>query len=313
MNLRFVNVGGVGSQPSLDKQKHECIQRNEKNKLKLGVFLYRNPVFQKRRKLWHELTQTKINPEQVIINAEHLATEYHNATRGRSTNNIPRAGRNGEKKRIIWRPPPQNRLKVNTDAAFHRETGTAASTVVIRNWQGKIITGTTSKFTTISTLAAEAQAYREALILIKNLQIVNCIIETDCLPLVQAIKSRMPIAETDAFIRDILQLLDEAPDVGATWIPREGNKVAHQLEAMAAGNELRQQWTFDPPNQVRNTIRIEVRFTILQHNQWLQNQVNGDSDSTNHQGFQLEEGSPERVEMETVTGKKLKGEGSFDP
>ncbi|RYR79443.1 hypothetical protein Ahy_A01g004254 [Arachis hypogaea] len=147
---------------------------------------------------------------------EQLATEYHNITEGCSTNNIPRADRYRERRRITWRPPPQNRLKVNTDAAYHRKTGTAASAVVIRNWQGKIITGTTSRFTTTSAIAAEAQAYREALIIIKNLQILNCIIETDCLPLVQAIKARMPIAEADAIIRDILQLLDEFLDVGAT-------------------------------------------------------------------------------------------------
>ncbi|RYR63851.1 hypothetical protein Ahy_A04g021607 [Arachis hypogaea] len=99
--------------------------------------------------------------------------------------------------------------------------------------QKKTISAT---FKTISTLTAESQAYREALILIKNLQIPNFIIETNCLPLVQAIKAKMPIAEADAIIRDILQLLDEVPDVGATWTTRDGNKLAHQL---AAGNNIR--------------------------------------------------------------------------
>ncbi|RYR75583.1 hypothetical protein Ahy_A01g000140 [Arachis hypogaea] len=49
-----------------------------------------------------------------------------------------------------------------------------------------------------------------------------------------AIKAIMPIAEADAIIRDILQMLDEAPDVGATCTPRKGNKLAHQLAAMTA-------------------------------------------------------------------------------
>ncbi|RYR31853.1 hypothetical protein Ahy_B01g056784 [Arachis hypogaea] len=89
----------------------------------------------------------------------------HNATTECSTDKILREGRNGERKRITWRPPSHNRLKVNTDAAFHRKTGMAVSAIVIRNCQEKIITGTTS------ALAAEAQVYIEALILIKNLQI----------------------------------------------------------------------------------------------------------------------------------------------
>ncbi|RYR17838.1 hypothetical protein Ahy_B03g062510 [Arachis hypogaea] len=160
--------------------------------------------------------QAKINPEQAIINAEYLAVEYHNTTRESSTDHNSSNGIIGDRKRITWRTPPQDRLKVNTDAAFHRDTGKAASAVVVRNWQGKIITGTTTKFITTSALAAEAQAYREALILIKNLQIENCIIETDCLPLVQAVKARTPIAEVDAILRDILQLLEEAPAVRAT-------------------------------------------------------------------------------------------------
>ncbi|XP_025608180.1 uncharacterized protein [Arachis hypogaea] len=214
----------------------------------------------------HIYQQIRINPKQAIINAEQLATDYHNTTRSRSTDNTSRADRSGERKRITWRPLPQNRLKANTDAAFHRESGIAAAAVVIRDWQGKIITGTTSRFITNSAIAVEAQAYRKALILIRNLQMDNCLIETDCLPLAQAIKARMPIAEADAIIRDIFQLLDEAPDVGATWTPREGNNVAHQLAAMAAGNEIRRQWIFDPPIQIRNTIRTEAGFATHQHN-----------------------------------------------
>ncbi|RYQ79358.1 hypothetical protein Ahy_Scaffold6g108096 [Arachis hypogaea] len=186
----------------------------------------------------HIFQQTKVNPENVIIYSEHLAVEYHNATKGLNIENKPKVGRNGESKRITWRLPPHNKVKVNTDAAFHRETGMAALAVVVRDSQEKIITRTTSTFKTTSALAAEAQAYREALILIKDLQIANCIIETNCLPLVQAIKARTPLAEVDVIIRDILQLLDEAPDVGATWTPREDNKLAHQLAVMAMNNQL---------------------------------------------------------------------------
>ncbi|XP_015941361.1 uncharacterized protein LOC107466866 [Arachis duranensis] len=217
--------------------------------------------------------QATINPKQAIINAKQLAEEYHNTTSGSSTQHNSSKGRIGDRKRITWRPPPQDRLKVNTDAAFQKDTGKAASAVVIRNWQGKIITGTTTKFTTTSALAAEAHAYREALILIKNLQIENCIIETDCLPLVQAVKARTPIAEANAILRDILQLLEEAPTVGATWTPREGNIVAHQLAAMAMGNVLTSQWTFNIPNPV------------------------GHSSPTNQQRMQTEKDIPLRGEM----------------
>ncbi|RYQ92145.1 hypothetical protein Ahy_B09g098298 [Arachis hypogaea] len=266
----------------------------------------------------HIFQQTEISPQKVIIQSKYLTAEFHKATQGSITANIPETGRGGVRKRITWRPPPKNRLKVNTDAAFHRDTGTAALAAVVRDWQGKIITGTTATFKTISPLTAEAQAYREALKLIKNLQIPNCIIETDSLPLVQAIKARIPIAEADAIIRNILQLLDEAPDVEATWTPRDGNKLAHQLAAMAAGNNLGRQWTMNPPTLVRNTIRSEASLASFQHIQGIQNQViqnlaSNNSVSTSLQGLQLEERLPGGVEMETRDKPSAKVKDQLHP
>ncbi|RYR65906.1 hypothetical protein Ahy_A03g011827 [Arachis hypogaea] len=98
---------------------------------------------------------------------EGLIAEFQKATHKSSTENKSETVRRGEKRRITWRPLPRNRLKANVDAAFHKDTGTAALAVVVRDWQGKVITGTTATFKTISALTAEAQAYREALILIK--------------------------------------------------------------------------------------------------------------------------------------------------
>ncbi|XP_015959674.1 uncharacterized protein LOC107483570 [Arachis duranensis] len=247
---------------------------------------------------------TKINPQKVIIQSELLTSEYQRATQESSRANIPDTNRGGVRKRITWRPPPKNRLKVNTDAAFHRGTSTAALAAVVRDWQGKVITGITATFKTTSPLTAEAQAYREALILIKNIQIPNCLIETDCLPLVQAIKARTPIVEADAIIRDILQLLEEAPDVGATWTPRDGNKLAHQLAAMAAENNLGRQWTMNPPIQVRNIIRSEATLATIQHHQnrqiqGIQDLANNDAASTTHQQMQMEETLPGGLETET--------------
>ncbi|RYR63043.1 hypothetical protein Ahy_A04g020830 [Arachis hypogaea] len=246
----------------------------------------------------------KINPQKVIIQSELLTSEYQRATQESSRANIPDTNRGGVRKRITWRPPPKNRLKVNTDAAFHRGTSTAALAAVVRDWQGKVITGITATFKTTSPLTAEAQAYREALILIKNIQIPNCLIETDCLPLVQAIKARTPIVEADAIIRDILQLLEEAPDVGATWTPRDGNKLAHQLAAMAAENNLGRQWTMNPPIQVRNIIRSEATLATIQHHQnrqiqGIQDLANNDAASTTHQQMQMEETLPGGLETET--------------
>ncbi|RYR58605.1 hypothetical protein Ahy_A05g024463 [Arachis hypogaea] len=218
---------------------------------------------------------------------------YQAAKEEKDTREVTMLGKASTSQNSKERPPPRNKVKVNIDAAFQMETGITTSVAVLRDWQGKIITETSSKFKSTSALAAEVQAYREALILTKNLQIRNCIIESDCLPLVQAIRARAPLAEADAIIRDILQLLEEAPDVEATWTPREGNTLAHQLAAMAA---------------VRNIIRTEAGFAILQNNQCNRTQENQVSNSTNLQGNQSDEGSPGRVETETWNSHATQGE-----
>ncbi|RYR30523.1 hypothetical protein Ahy_B01g055279 [Arachis hypogaea] len=161
-----------------------------------------------------------------------------------------------------------------------------------------MVSGLTTTFKSTSCLAAEAQAYREALILIKNIQLEKCIIETDCLPLVQAIKAKTSLAEADAIIRDILHLLNEAPDVGVTWTPRDGNNLAHQLAAMAAGNGFQRQWIVNPPAQIKNTIRTEVGFATLQQEQNIQNHTNLVPISTSHQRQHREEILPGRVGVE---------------
>ncbi|RYQ82932.1 hypothetical protein Ahy_B10g101523 [Arachis hypogaea] len=277
---------------TIDKIKTEAGNEQDKVLCNLGCVCW--CIWKARNK--HIFQQTRLNPQQTIIHSEQIAAEHIIATKDLNRDNKDITGRNGESRRITWRPPPRSKVKVNIDAAFHRETGIAASAAIIRDWQGKIITGITSKFKTVSVLAAEAQAYRQAIILTKNLQIRNCIIESDCLPLVQAIKARTPLAEADAIIRDILLMLEEAPDVGATWTPREGNILAHQL---VARNQLQRQWAVSPPVQVRNIIRKEAGFANLHNKHYNQNHDNQVSVSTNLQEGQSDEVLQGRVEAET--------------
>ncbi|XP_016177831.1 uncharacterized protein LOC107620131 [Arachis ipaensis] len=250
------NVTSFGSWVinTIAKIKRETAKDQEKILCKLGCVCW--CIWKERNQ--HIFQQSQVKPEKVIFASEHLAVEFYNAIEKINNENRSGGGRSTEKKRVTWRPPPKDWLKVNTDAAFHRETGMAASAVVARDWRGKIVSGLTTTFKSTSCLAVEAQAYREALILIKNLQLGKCIIETDCLPLVQAIKAKISLAETDAIIRDTLHLLNEAPAVGVTWTPRDGNKLAHQLASMAAGNGLQRQWIVNPHAQIKNTIRTEV-------------------------------------------------------
>ncbi|KAL4276524.1 hypothetical protein AHAS_Ahas20G0215800 [Arachis hypogaea] len=60
-----------------------------------------------------------------------------------------------------------------------------------------------------SSLAAEAEAMRRALILATNLNMEQILIESDNLPLVQAVKSKTYIGEVESIIRDIFLLAEK--------------------------------------------------------------------------------------------------------
>ncbi|XP_025632747.1 uncharacterized protein [Arachis hypogaea] len=131
---------------------------------------------------------------------------------------------------IRWRAPPEDWLKANVDAAFRKEDGKGAISVVIRNNNGKIVLGFSGKISTYSSITAEAIAIRQALIIIENLNLGKILIESDNLKLIQTIKSNISIGETEAILQDIRELIKRLPNCGLTWTPREGNQLAHELE-----------------------------------------------------------------------------------
>ncbi|RYQ84610.1 hypothetical protein Ahy_B10g104047 [Arachis hypogaea] len=89
-----------------------------------------------------------------------------------------------------------------------------------------------------SSLAAEAEAMRRALILATNLNMEQILIESDNLPLVQAVKSKTYIGEVESIIRDIFLLAESLSNCGFTWVPREGNKVADGVAKCSLAGQL---------------------------------------------------------------------------
>ncbi|XP_072079573.1 uncharacterized protein [Arachis hypogaea] len=194
-----------------------------------------------------------INPKSTIIRAAISESEYKRAidkVQSIQNNRTRERGR-----RVTWIAPPKDWLKINIDASFCSQTGRAVTTAVVRNWKGSVITGSATKIITNSSLSAEAYAFREALIMAQNLQFDKSIIETDCQALAQALKSKGSIGEIDAIIRDIQNLITEISQIRITWVPREGNKLAHTVAKLADGDGLNRSWTCDPPQQLKNIIR----------------------------------------------------------
>jgi ribonuclease HI len=94
-------------------------------------------------------------------------------------------------KKVHWCPPPDGVIKVNFDVAFEIETYQGASGMVLRNAQGQVIAAKCKQYGSIpDTLTAEAYAYRDAMLMIKDLGLPKVIVETDCQELVALWNSR---------------------------------------------------------------------------------------------------------------------------
>ncbi|RYR75773.1 hypothetical protein Ahy_A01g000357 [Arachis hypogaea] len=76
---------------------------------------------------------------------------------------------NKRMRNATWRAPPKDWLKINVDASFRKSNKKGATATVLRDWQGKFITGSATEIRIFSSLEVEALALREALIMAKNL------------------------------------------------------------------------------------------------------------------------------------------------
>ncbi|XP_057759983.1 uncharacterized protein LOC130980312 [Arachis stenosperma] len=159
---------------------------------------------------------------------------------------------------ITWRPPPGDWLKANVDDVYSRSTAEGATAVVIRDNSGKLLTGESMRIRAYSSLAAEAEAMRRALILATNLNMEQILIESDNLPLVQAVKSKTYIGEVESILRDIFLLAESLSNCGFTWVPREGNKVANGVAKCSLIGRLEENWRRKPPREITEQLRSEA-------------------------------------------------------
>ncbi|XP_024046567.1 uncharacterized protein LOC112497228 [Citrus sinensis] len=81
----------------------------------------------------------------------------------------------------IWTPPPNNKVKVNVDAAVKEDRKSAGLGVVIRNHRGQVLAAAVKSMNFQGNIAiAEAYAIKWGMEVAKDLSLSSVIIETDC-------------------------------------------------------------------------------------------------------------------------------------
>ena len=155
-----------------------------------------------------------------------------------------------EMKKVCWCPPPEGVIKVNFDAAFKTETYQGASGVVARNEHGQLVAAKCRQYESIpDALTAEAYAYRDGALLIKDLGLTKVIVETDCQELVALWNSRA----TNRCA--VIPLLNQVQDLSCqctyfalAHVRREANMAAHYTAKFAFISNSECMWLHDIPD-----------------------------------------------------------------
>ena len=121
-----------------------------------------------------------------------------------------------------WRPPSDQGIKVNVDAAIFTNTQQFRSGFVARYDNGLLIEGGTQLWCgRIDPILAEAVGMREVLSWIKAKHWNKVYVESDCLALVQALRSNVDmISSFGRVISACRALLLDLPNVSISFVKR---------------------------------------------------------------------------------------------
>ncbi|KAL4359509.1 hypothetical protein AHAS_Ahas08G0084500 [Arachis hypogaea] len=95
------------------------------------------------------------------------------------------------------------------------------------------------------------------MIIISNLGLRNVLIESDCLPLIQTLKSKGSLGEVDLILMDIAEMKQEVSGGEFTWTPWEGNQLPHLVATLMLNGKLSNDWNRRPSGEIARILKRE--------------------------------------------------------
>lgn len=133
----------------------------------------------------------------------------------------------------LWQKPQLNRVKVNTDAAIFEHSNQYSYAFVARDHSRQLIEAHSNcKQGMVTPELAEAIGVKEALSWIKDCRYCNVEVETDCMQVVQAIRSSISSLSYWGRVTEecrSLWLSLKASNVLIRFVKRSENRVSHFL------------------------------------------------------------------------------------
>ncbi|KAM6575627.1 uncharacterized protein LOC133039781 [Cannabis sativa] len=130
-----------------------------------------------------------------------------------------------------WIKPEVNSIKINVDASIFEGQNRFGGAFVVRDHNGLLVEGRTKLYIgNMVPAVVEALSFQEALSWIKDHSTSPVWVETDCLLVVQALRSSISLASYfGCVIQECKALLASLRNVGFCFVKRSANKVAHEF------------------------------------------------------------------------------------
>nr|CAD1829965.1 unnamed protein product [Ananas comosus var. bracteatus] len=133
-----------------------------------------------------------------------------------------------------WCPPPDGWIKINTDASFKSEEGTAAIGYIARTNLGHVVFAAGRQIEANSVLEAEAKAMKEAIAEAHQHGLQRVCLESDSSLLIQCLQhAQLPPWPLRALVLGISSTMKKFAATQVLFVKREANMVADWLATRA--------------------------------------------------------------------------------
>lgn len=159
-----------------------------------------------------------------------------------------------------WIKPQPNIVKVSVDVAVYEDRGVVGFGLVARDSNGTLIEAIAKVHPTlVSPVVAEAMAFKEALSWADAQGWHDAVMESDCLSMVQAIRSQVSMRSyLGQIIEDCREMLRRLNKITLFFVRRSANMVTHQVARelyYLSGRRLNRE---SVPVYIKNVIALDL-------------------------------------------------------
>ncbi|KAE8687139.1 hypothetical protein F3Y22_tig00111022pilonHSYRG00109 [Hibiscus syriacus] len=160
----------------------------------------------------------------------------------------------------VWLKSVQDKVKINMDGAFCKDSRVAAIGVVARDSYGMVIGGLAKKIEPpFSAESSEAAAFTKGIRLASENGWNKVVIEGDAISIVHRLANQVTgkiqdFSTIGLLLNEARQMLVRFPTIKVHYVCREANRVAHSLAHLALSNNNPVWFYFDKPDCIKQVV-----------------------------------------------------------